>query len=807
MARNHGLTNRLREPAGGGRRAGRAGDSGAAGPQPLRSDRNMTLAIGALLTLQAGALGLKAWDEKQTSDRAEISVLQAEALALAEQVNGRAFATVTAINLGRAAGASRTAIAEELVGVDAVSTLAGAAASPEGSRLHAAAETASALVEDGLSIGLSREGDVVVVTGAAGRAPMLALGPASEWLPRPVAGRRFTLSGQAKAGVGDTDLRAAAQSARTDRAAIQPGPLRTATACAGLPASGLSACSTKAVPLLARDDYIRLVIYALLLAAPALAILGLARRAGARDPRPAAEPVAGKAAPDPLQPILREARAGAWRWDTATDTLELDAAAASLLGFGRTPLSVQRHELYDRTAERFHGAITRAFEGAGETGRLQAIFATNSGQARFAEIRGGQIDADYAAGTAVFGGLVFDVSKAKQSDLKLRRAEERLRMALDGFSGPFALWDAKRRLVFWNRSFELDFGLQGELRAGIAQETAWLARAAAVRRERIVNDDNSTTLLELHDRRWLKMVEREIPDQGFITLGLDVTENVRNEDLLKQQKTALKKVVSELELSEGKNAELARKYHEEKEKAERAANTKSAFLANMSHELRTPLNAINGFSEMLVNELFGPLGDARYRSYAEDILTAGRHLLDLINDILDMSKIEAGKMTVDLKAIDVVDPVDAAVRIVRPKADEKAIDLELAADDDLPLIDADHRAMRQMVLNLVSNAIKFTPENGRIQVAVRRRGGEISIAVTDSGIGIAKDDLKRLGQPFEQVKQGADSPHKGTGLGLALTKSLTELHGGRMTMASEVGKGTRVTIYLPVPESGQTAAA
>ncbi len=771
------------------------------------------LAVGALLTLQTGALGLKAWDEKQTADRSGIEVLQAEARALAEQLSGRGLAVTTAVELGRKAGLQRQTIGEGLDGVEAVLTVQGAASNRQDPRLQAAAAEATALLEAGLSFGLTGEGDIVVVTPAnGGGAPLLALGPAAAWVPDPGTSRRFSLVEDARFGVGEAALGKAvlgetARAATTDLAAIHPGPPRTATACVQLRASDLSVCSSRAVPLLVRDDYIRLVIYALLLAAPGLAILGLARRSVSPPGEGAPARPAAAAAEPSLQPVLREAQAGTWRWDTAEDTLTLDAAAADLLGFGHSALVTDRLRLVGNVAERDRPAVSRAFSEAGKTGGLQVIFATAADEARFAEIRGGPVDTGHAAGTMVLGGLVFDVTAAKQSDQRLRRAEGALRMALDGFSGPFALWDTKRRLIFWNRSFEFDFGLSDQLRAGMARETVWLARAAAIRRERIANDDNATTVLELHDRRWLQLVEREIPDQGYITLGFDVTENVRNAQLLEQQKRKLKEVIRELEQSEGMNAELARKYEEEKLKAEHAANTKSAFLANMSHELRTPLNAINGFSEMLVNELFGPLGDARYKSYAGDILMAGEHLRDLINDILDMSKIEAGKMTVDLKLIDPVDPVDAAMRMVRPKADEKEVVLSLDADEDLPMIDADHRAMRQMVLNLVSNAIKFTPAGGRVHVAMRLRGEELAIAVTDTGIGIAKEDLKRLGRPFEQARQGTDSPQKGTGLGLALTKSLTELHGGRMTMASEPGKGTRVTIYLPVAERESTAAA
>ena len=285
----------------------------------------------------------------------------------------------------------------------------------------------------------------------------------------------------------------------------------------------------------------------------------------------------------------------------------------------------------------------------------------------------------------------------------------------------------------------------------------------------------------------------------MITMGLDVSSDVKNEVELTRQQAKLRKLVAELERSEMKTAELTRNLKREKQNAERSANSKSAFLANMSHELRTPLNAINGFSEILVDEMFGPLGDTRYKDYARDILDSGRHLLDMITDILDMAKIEAGKMTVDLQPIDLTDPVDAAIRMIRRRAEEKNVKLKMVANPGLPLIEADHRAIRQTILNLVSNAIKFTDEGGEIRVMVDRKDQEIRVAVRDNGIGIPADALPRLGQPFEQVSDTRDRNYDGTGLGLALTKSFAEMHGGRLMIASEPGRGTQVSIFLPIP--------
>jgi two-component system cell cycle sensor histidine kinase PleC len=200
--------------------------------------------------------------------------------------------------------------------------------------------------------------------------------------------------------------------------------------------------------------------------------------------------------------------------------------------------------------------------------------------------------------------------------------------------------------------------------------------------------------------------------------------------------------------------------------------------------------------------MFGPLGDPRYKGYAADILKSGQHLLSLINDILDMAKIEAGKMTLHYEPVSLKEICDDAVRLMRGKVQEAGLSIALRADD-LPDIEADYRGVKQVLLNLISNAVKFTPEGGSITLALSPfvgEGGEdrVRVACTDTGIGIAPEDLVRLARPFEQVEGQHSKTTQGTGLGLALTKSLIEMHGGRLAMESEPGQGTTVSFDLPV---------
>ena len=244
------------------------------------------------------------------------------------------------------------------------------------------------------------------------------------------------------------------------------------------------------------------------------------------------------------------------------------------------------------------------------------------------------------------------------------------------------------------------------------------------------------------------------------------------------------------------NARLFREIEDKSRQIEAANQHKSEFLANMSHELRTPLNAIIGFSEVLQEKLFGELNE-KQAEYTDDILTSGRHLLSLINEILDLSKVEAGRMELELATFDLPLAIDNARTFVRERATRHGIALDVAVDDRLGDFVGDERKIKQILLNLLSNAVKFTPEGGRIGIAARQADGTVEISVTDTGIGIAQEDQPRIFEEFRQV--GTDYAHKveGTGLGLTLAKKFVELHGGRIWVESEVGKGSMFTFTLP----------
>lgn len=242
---------------------------------------------------------------------------------------------------------------------------------------------------------------------------------------------------------------------------------------------------------------------------------------------------------------------------------------------------------------------------------------------------------------------------------------------------------------------------------------------------------------------------------------------------------------------------------EAKKQAEIASRAKSDLMANMSHELRTPLNAIIGFSSTMQEEIFGPVGHDKYREYLGDILNSGQHLLELINDILDVSAIEAGALELHESKVSLPMIVDASVRIIKPRADQGQVRIITAVEEEQPLIYVDERRVKQVLLNLLSNAVKFTPEGGEVSVTSGLNDdGSLCVVVRDTGIGMDDAELAMALTTFGQVDSGLDRKHEGTGLGLPLTKGLMELHGGALVLESEKGRGTQVAVTFPKDRVG-----
>jgi two-component system cell cycle sensor histidine kinase PleC len=405
-------------------------------------------------------------------------------------------------------------------------------------------------------------------------------------------------------------------------------------------------------------------------------------------------------------------------------------------------------------------------------------------------------------------GIAVDITEQKSLAEKSVEADLRLRDAIETISEAFVLWDASNRLVLCNSHFQRLHKLpDSAVTPGTSYETVIEVGSMPEVRSRSHHDAQTpgarTFEAQIDDGSWLHISERRTKDGGYVSVGTDITRIKEHEHKLVENEIRLRATVDDLKRSQAalerqtiELVDLAEKYSKEKTRAEEANQTKSKFLANMSHELRTPLNAIIGFSEIMGSGMFGSLGSEKYQEYCHDILTSGHYLLEVINDILDMSKIEAGRMKLDMEPLDLSKTLAESLRVVAGRAEDKRLVLDADIENIVSVV-ADRRATKQIIVNLLSNAVKFTPEGGKIIVRTRLVGDQIKLVIADTGIGIPAQSLSRLGRPFEQVESQLTKTYHGSGLGLAIARSLTQLHGGTMRLRSKLGSGTVVRVSLP----------
>ena len=515
-----------------------------------------------------------------------------------------------------------------------------------------------------------------------------------------------------------------------------------------------------------------------------------------------------------VETALSRGRCGLWDFDMANRRLFWSRSMYEMLGLPPTANVLS----FGDAARLMHPddgsiySVARSFK-VGDSRQIDQIFRMRHADGHYVWMRARAQLIRTSSGRNHLIGIAMDVSEQHKLAERYAEADQRLADAIESTSEAFVLWDKNDRLVMCNSHYQQAYGLPDKvLVPGTERSAVNAAAARPVIVRRIADPDRSvshsqTSEVQLADGRWLQINERSTRDGGLVSVGTDITVLKRHQDRLRESERRQMVTIGDLSTSrkilERQKAELSlanANYQAEKDRAEAANRAKSEFLANMSHELRTPLNAILGFSEMLLNRMFGPLGSEKYSEYAKDIHDSGKHLLNVINDILDMSKIEAGHIKLECEAIDLGPLIEETLRFTAIPAESKGILIEKDICDGLRLC-ADRRAIKQILLNLLSNAVKFTNQGGSIHLRARKVSGAVMLSICDTGIGIPKAALEKIGQPFEQVQSQYAKSKGGSGLGLAISRSLIKLHGGRMRIFSREGCGTTITLRMPLPIS------
>jgi two-component system cell cycle sensor histidine kinase PleC len=511
---------------------------------------------------------------------------------------------------------------------------------------------------------------------------------------------------------------------------------------------------------------------------------------------------------------LNRGRCGMWNWNLATGEVAWSASMFEILGL--TPTNrlwslAELDEFVHPDDRRLQDIAAAALERRGAS--VDFEFRMRATGADWVWLRKrAEIVNDQMTGALTLIGIAVDVSDRKREAEFSATADQRLREAVEAISEAFVLWDADNRLVLCNTKYQRLHALPDEgVRPGARYEelAALSAASSAPPGQRqlgasaSVPPGSGTYEISLAGGRWLQVNERRTRDGGFVSVGTDITalkeheeQLVRSERLLLATVAQLRQSRRSLELQAQQLADLAERYHEQKAQAELANRAKAEFLANMSHELRTPLNAIIGFSQLMEQQTFGPIGSDKYRDYCAHILSSGEYLRDVVNDVLDMSRLEAGRERLKFSRFAVERVVNKAVLDVAPTAREKRIAVVVEVNADLRL-DADPNAVERILTTLMRNAVKFAPDGGQVVVGAQAFNEQVYFFVEDNGPGIAAEDVSRLGRPFEQADAAMANGMKGSGLGLAIANSLIELHGGALRITSKPGEGTVVLVALP----------
>ncbi|MBB4658554.1 PAS domain-containing sensor histidine kinase [Parvularcula dongshanensis] len=497
-----------------------------------------------------------------------------------------------------------------------------------------------------------------------------------------------------------------------------------------------------------------------------------------------------------LKRLMGPERAGCGIWRADGESIELPGALIAKLGGPRADVRVRKSDVREAFHERDSSRALLLTSGSEELNDLRCRVRYGSGDWQYVYM------SVLTRTPEVTEGIVVPVSERGLDDGRSSQLIQRLRETLEAIPQAFLLWDAYGRLVAWNDEFRIIFEVKaGDMREGMDAEA--LAEVCSIDARYLhdyfapPSEASVQTEATFPDDRVLRITRRRTLGDGWVCIGTDVTDAKADAEAKAIRERELRATVAVLKKSRRELSEAMESYQLEKARAEEANRSKSEFLANMSHELRTPLNAIIGFSEMMEAEFYGPLGHDKYDDYVREVNKSGRHLLALIDDILDLSKIEAGKLELNFTQIDLERLLHEALRLIEPQARAADIHLRAFATDPVPSVWGDSRAIKQVLINLLSNAEKFTPQGGSVTVMTKIDLDTVTVMIADTGVGIPPTQIERLGAPFELLEDHFATKRRGSGLGLALSKSLIEAQSGILAIASEVGRGTVVSFVLP----------
>ncbi len=517
-----------------------------------------------------------------------------------------------------------------------------------------------------------------------------------------------------------------------------------------------------------------------------------------------------------IDAALNSGRCGLWDWDLARGTIYWSDSMYAMLGYERPGELLSFGDVntlvHPEDADLYEIAQTLS---DGKRQDISHDFRIRNASGNWLWLRArAELLVDAPSQNKHLVGIAVDITHERRIAAESATADMRLWDSIEAVPEAFVLWDARQQLVTCNSRFQKLHQLpDSAIQKGSHYDEVMSHATPPVIAEDILrhnNLENSSRLSEvkLADGRWLQISERRTKDGGSVSIGTDVTIIKEHEHKLMDSERRLMATITDLKTSRRQMeaqaqqlTDLAERYLEQKAEAEIASRAKTEFLANMSHDLRTPLNAIIGFSDVMQSGVFGSLGCERHLSYCHDIKQSGEHLLSIVDDILDMSRIDAGQVAITPQRINVGPVIVAAVAGTKPSFESKNITLDIDIPDDIMAM-ADMSALNQILDNVLQNAAKFTLEGGHVSLKARSAGTMLHLFVADDGIGIPADRLPRIGRPFEQVEGGETArSHKGSGLGLAIARSLCELHGGALRIKSEVGVGTIVLIRVPLAQT------